>query len=65
MLGHSHPRMVFMVNEEYRNKYITLVIVGEMDLRHSVRRGNSQWCVDSVYVGGREVLNRVSKYSIR
>lgn len=65
MLDHSHPRMVFMVNEEYRNKYIILVIFGEMDLRHGVRKDNSQWYGDSVYVGGREVLNRVSKYSIR
>lgn len=52
--------MVFMVNEEYRNKYITLVIIGEMDLGYSVRRDNSQWCVDSVYVSGRVVLNRGS-----
>lgn len=60
MLRNSRPDMVFMVNEEYRNKHITLVVVGEMDLGYGVREDNSMWSEDSVYVGGRVVLNRGS-----
>ena len=60
MLSKSRPHMVFMVNEEYRNKHITLVVVEELDLGYHVRKDNSQgWC-RCVYVGGQVVLNRGS-----
>lgn len=49
-----------MVNEKNRNNYITLVVVGEKGIGYRVRKDNSQWWLDGVYVGGRKVLNRGS-----